>query len=67
MKCINCSKGFTRDKGDDTTNVCPKCAERLYRKVWEPCQVCGEMPIVSGTGMCGPCTWGEAETAGGTW
>lgn len=67
MKCIQCGKKFVRDKDDDITNVCPKCAKRLYRKVWKPCSVCGAMPIVAGTGMCGPCTWGEAETAGGNW
>ena len=31
------------------------------------CEVCGETPIVPETGMCGPCTFGEAETAGGNW
>lgn len=31
------------------------------------CDVCGQSPIVPVTGMCGPCTFGEAETAGGNW
>lgn len=31
------------------------------------CDVCGASPIVPETGMCGPCTFGEAETAGGNW
>lgn len=31
------------------------------------CEVCGASPIVPLTGMCGPCTFGEAETAGGNW
>ena len=31
------------------------------------CEVCGETPIVPETGMCGPCTFGEAETEGGNW
>lgn len=30
------------------------------------CQ-CGASPILPLTGMCGPCTFGEAETAGGNW
>ena len=35
---------------------------------WEtPCEVCGEVPTVPATGMCGPCTFGEADTAGGNW
>lgn len=31
------------------------------------CEVCGSSPIVPVSGMCGPCTFGEAETAGGNW
>ncbi len=31
------------------------------------CENCGESPILPSTGMCGPCTFGEAETAGGNW
>ncbi len=30
------------------------------------CQ-CGASPILPLTGMCGPCTFGEVETAGGNW
>ena len=31
------------------------------------CEVCKASPIVPATGMCGPCTWGEPETADGNW
>ena len=31
------------------------------------CDVCGGTPVVPETGMCGPCTFGEAETVGGNW
>lgn len=31
------------------------------------CENCGASPIVPATGMCGPCTFGEADTAGGNW
>jgi len=31
------------------------------------CSTCGQAPIVPVTGLCGPCTFGEAETAGGNW
>jgi hypothetical protein len=31
------------------------------------CEVCGARPVVPSTGMCGPCTFGEIETAGGNW
>ncbi len=31
------------------------------------CEVCGSAPIVPLTGLCGPCTFGEAETINGNW
>lgn len=31
------------------------------------CANCGASPIVPVTGLCGPCTFGEADTAGGNW
>ena len=31
------------------------------------CSNCGASPIVPATGMCGPCTFGEADTANGNW
>jgi len=31
------------------------------------CEVCGQTPVVPVTGLCGPCTFGEADTAGGNW
>lgn len=31
------------------------------------CDNCGETPIVPMTGLCGPCTFGEADTIGGNW
>lgn len=31
------------------------------------CENCGQKPIVPATGLCGPCTFGEADTAGGNW
>ena len=31
------------------------------------CEVCGQSPIVPATGMCGPCTFGEADTVAGNW
>jgi ribosomal protein L37E len=35
---------------------------------WEKeCENCGAKPVVPLTGMCGPCTFGEAETARGNW
>ena len=35
---------------------------------WEhACTSCGERPVVPATGLCGACTFGEADTAGGNW
>lgn len=31
------------------------------------CCVCGQSPIVPLTGMCGPCSFGEADTMLGNW
>lgn len=31
------------------------------------CENCGARPLLPLTGMCGPCTFGEADTAGGNW
>ena len=31
------------------------------------CEVCEQSPVVPITGMCGPCTFGEAATVGGNW
>lgn len=31
------------------------------------CMNCGAKPVVPFSGMCGPCTFGEGDTAGGNW
>lgn len=31
------------------------------------CESCGATPTHPDTDMCGPCTFGEADTAGGNW
>lgn len=31
------------------------------------CENCGQSPVMPATGMCGPCMFGEADTAGGNW
>lgn len=39
-----------------------------FKAEWDrKCEVCGASPVVAETGMCGPCTFGEADTAGGNW
>lgn len=40
----------------------------MFRPNWKGgCDACDARPIVDGTGLCGPCTWGEADTIGGAW
>lgn len=35
---------------------------------WGTCESCKQyLPIVKETGMCGPCTFGEADTIMGDW
>jgi len=47
---------------EDMTN------EEAFEADWSrKCQNCGEVPVVNATGLCGPCTFGEADTAGGNW
>ena len=39
-----------------------------FEALWdEECEVCGDTPIVAGSGMCGPCTFGESDTINGNW
>ena len=39
-----------------------------FEALWDvECEVCGAKPVVRATGLCGPCTFGEADTAGGNW
>ena len=42
--------------------------EEAYRKDWtRKCENCDGTPVVNATGLCGPCTFGEAETLNGNW
>jgi hypothetical protein len=45
----------------------PKTSADMEPDFSGKCENCGESPIVPATGLCGPCTFGEAETAGGNW
>lgn len=52
-----------KKKGEETERVDPECEPD-----WSiPCSNCGAVPTVPVTGLCGPCTFGEAETVGGNW
>ena len=46
----------------------PDASDVELRPDWSgKCEMCGQSPIVPVTGMCGPCTFGEADTIGGDW
>jgi len=66
IPCRICKKPFDLDvKTDPTRDYCDNCAGA---QDWQKkCENCGETPTVVATGLCGPCTWGEAATAGGDW
>lgn len=39
-----------------------------FRPSWiQKCDNCGQSPIVPVTNLCGPCTFGEADTVMGGW
>ena len=60
-----------RDPRRETLNMDePLTAEEKnkVRPCWtENCENCRQYPIVPVTGLCGPCTFGEADTAHGAW
>jgi len=41
---------------------------QAFEKVWnKECEVCHAKPVVRATGLCGPCTFGDADTVDGNW
>lgn len=70
--CIECG---IEDQGNPNEFVWieyPLCKEAQeldpFKADWSrSCENCGEKPVVNQTGLCGPCTFGEAETANGNW
>ncbi len=52
-----------RDKIEVVKDDDPRVKPDYSRK----CIVCDASPVVPETGMCGPCTFGEADTADGNW
>lgn len=46
----------------------PEGAEEAFAADYtRECGACGSKPVVNASGLCGPCTFGEAETIGGNW
>lgn len=57
---------MAKDKSSDASMQLSR--EKELEPDWiHKCAVCGQTPIVPLTGMCGPCTFGEADTVGGNW
>ncbi len=80
VKCRDCGRRFhtqearrrhQRDKhGGGVPHDAP--AQTVHDADMEPdwegeCENCGASPVVPITGLCGPCTWGEADTMDGNW
>lgn len=68
---MGCGHSFRKiERLSDGTHACAICRARAGRKREaepEGCLVCGAVPTVEETGLCGPCCFGEAETIGGNW
>jgi hypothetical protein len=53
---------------DPKSRESPPLGENSTEPDWNhECEVCGQTPVVPLTGLCGPCTFGEADTVGGNW
>jgi len=68
-KCAHCGKDVVLDEEwaaelGDMDTICDMCSTPDWTV---ECMVCGARPTHRVTGMCGPCTFGEAETVDGNW
>lgn len=55
-------------KGRRRRRRAKQATDEQMRPDWaRKCEVCRATPIVPLTGLYGPCTWGEADTASGGW
>ena len=76
VRCGNCREKFQMpraerrsilqevDEFDPVSFLCNKCNTPDHSR---HCTVCCATPVHRVTGMCGPCTFGEMDTANGTW
>jgi hypothetical protein len=54
-------------KGHEDCEVLDENDTRVKPNWKKPCENCGSVPSMPLTGMCGTCTFGEADTIGGNW
>lgn len=66
-RCPDCGERHKMDGQGRIDTRCPLNPEETAPNWSYECEVCGATPVVPATGLCGPCTFGEAETAGGNW
>ena len=66
-KCVN-AHDLCYGGAGGPCEYCELSDEEAFEKDYSrKCEVCGDVPVVRATGLCGPCTFGEADTAGGNW
>ena len=63
----NVDKWLAKHKQDKAARDAAKLKAETKPDWTGTCEVCGASPIVPCTGMCGPCSFGEADTANGNW
>jgi len=65
--CAECGQDVEYSQPIVTAALCDKC--RILETPTDDgkCETCGASPVVSGTGQCGPCCFGEADTVNGNW
>jgi len=67
MAINNGGRAFPRRK-DRKQKKAKRPAQPAISANWSRnCSNCGQTPVVEETGLCGPCTFGEADTADGNW
>lgn len=58
----------TADKWAKKNKKLPPLREMPFGKPTKlPCEICGAVPTLPLTKLCGPCTFGDPATAGGNW
>jgi len=63
--CVHCNRPIQIEYANKEPQ---EATQEEMKPDWtRTCEVCGATPVVPLTGMCGPCTFGDASTAGGNW
>lgn len=68
MSKIPGSEQRRRKRAKATVSIGGSSSDPRVAPDWsKTCEVCGGTPILPSTGLCGPCTFGDASTANGNW